>query len=132
APALGGRDDLHPARRIHRREPERPVDVMGVAGREAPAPDGLEASVVEEGAYHLAREPAPAVARGDEDVAEPRERRLVGDHAGDADLALGLVVGADGKAVRERALDDVAPDARRPVRVTQPGVDAPEIQAGGI
>lgn len=57
-----------------------------------------------------------AEALEDDDVAEVRESRAVGDHPGVADLiARGSVVRTDGQAVFGGAVDEVAADPRRPV-----------------
>src|SRR4029077_15198443 len=69
------------------------------------------------------RHVVPAMLRQDEQVAQPRERRTIGDHARETDdipLLARRVATRDrreGERVRDRAVEDVAWQALGPVRV---------------
>lgn len=99
-----------------RREAVFRVEPVRVARREHETADALQIRMREHELDEALAELAAARVGDDEDVGEPRETRAVRDHARECELARSV---EDREAERrfDRALDELAPDARNPVRL---------------
>ena len=124
---------LHPAIRRDGSIAEFLVEPMRVASGQAPATHAFERRVPLEFLEQALRDALAAEVLIDEHVAQPRERRTVGDDAGEAHGRAGRVVnGNGGDAVAERLGHHVAADARGPVGAGEHPVDGVEVLAGGV
>src|SRR5690606_26233847 len=95
--------------------------------------EALQVGVVEHALHQPHAEAAAPVRFEHVDIADVRERRAVGDDAGEADLLTGLlVVEPDAERAADRALDGLAGDALRPVRAGEVGVDRRRVEPGGV
>jgi hypothetical protein len=117
-----GTADRHPASRLdERREAVSRVEAMRVFCGEQDVAQALEVGMRHHGVHELPCDAFSPMVRQYEDVAEPRERRAIGHHSSECDLpraTIGVAVERR-KADRPvyRPFDDVARNARRPVRL---------------
>jgi hypothetical protein len=89
-----------------------------IAGAKHPPPQTLQVRLREHYFHQPLREAFSAVWLEDVYIREVAEARAVGDHPREADLILS-VINAEGERILYRPLDNIASDARRPVRLRQ-------------
>lgn len=117
APRGGVANEFHPSVRGDGLETQGAIDLVGVAGGETPAAEGLEVWVGDERLHHARGDAFAAVGFEDEDVAEPGEGGAVGHGAGDADELTGRTIQRAGDdAAREGFFDHFLPDVGGPIR----------------
>jgi hypothetical protein len=113
-------------------ETELRVQAMRVSRREEPAPEALQLRMFEDASNQPCAQTASAVIAEHEDIGEIGEHRPVGHHAGETGLRAVWSIQPERQGVRDRPLEDVPGNPRRPICRRQELVQDVEIQLARI